>query len=482
MVLLKKLLAHKRLVVFGTGTTAIRWFEQLNDAGINVYCFADNNQQKWEEEFQQRLVISPAQLQTECDVILIASEYEREISDQLISAGFVLHQNCLLHSYMLSYGSVMEYCWNTPSRTAVSSINSISELELPNTIQIDVVASDYQFLGECPMNMSHNQYPSFMIPQQPYPLQSLNIYSLENGITVGKNGSILTAENKVIREFSTYTTLALNVWDAQRIKIDVIENKYVANLDHTIAVTTTQWGGINYYHWMMEELPRFYLLSAYEGDIDYYISNYTLRPFQKQTLEYLGIPLHSIIRSSDAYAVQASRLVVPYSPAYDSGYVLQWVCDFLNRLFAPMLHIDEQKYYKYIYIARGNAPNRKVNNEAEVIQYLMGVHFKIIYMEQYSVQEQANIFYNAEVIIAPHGAGLANLVFCRQETKVLEIFQPMYAPIMFRNICENQGLMYHCAVGKRTDFDYMEQMDVYANEKNIHINMEDILAFVSLYR
>ncbi len=481
MVLLKKMIANKRLVLFGTGTTALRWLEQLNDLDISIDCFADNNEQKWGTEFQQRPIISPAQLHTERDIVIIASEYEDEISKQLISAGFVIHENCLLHSYILNYKADMEYCWDTASLTQTSSVGSINDVNDVEVTNINVDLGEYQFLGEQPINMSGHQYPSFMIPQQPYPLQNVNVYTIEQGITVGTNGSVLTAEGKVIREFSNYTTLALNVWDAQRIKMDVIENKYIANLDYTVAVTTTQWGGINYYHWMMEELPRFYLLSQHKEHIDYYLSNYTLRPFQKQTLEYLGIPLDSIIRSSDAYAVQASRLIVPYSPAYDSGYVPKWVCKFLNQLFAPLLKIDEEKYHKYIYIARGNAPNRKVVNEPEVIKYLTDANFEIIYMEQYSVQEQANIFHNADIIIAPHGAGLANLVFCRKETKVLEIFQPMYAPIMFRNICANQELSYHCAVGERTDFEYMEQMDVYANEKNIHINIEDIIAFVSLY-
>ncbi|MCL9662780.1 glycosyltransferase family 61 protein [Paenibacillus hunanensis] len=481
MVLLKKMLIGKRLIVFGTGTTAAQWYEQLTHTGIHVDCFTDNNSQKWMDEFQKRPIISPGQLQVEHDVIIIASEYEDEIAEQLERIGFVLHENCLKHSYILNYTADMEYCWNTASTVNVTNISSIHDIHAVDTIHVEVNHGNYHFLGQSPNNISRYQYPSFMIPQQTYPSDNINVYKLKRGITVGTNGSVLTEQKQLIREFSSYNTLALNVWDAQRINMDVIKDKYIANLDYTVAVTTTQWGGINYYHWMMEELPRFYLLSFCTENIDYYISNYRMRLFQKQTLEYLGIPLQKIIRSSDAYAIQASQLVVPYSPAYDSGYIPQWVCDFLKQLFNPLLQLNEYHYHKYIYIARGNAHNRKVENEQEVIQYLEQADFKIIYLEHYSVQEQVNIFYNAEVIVAPHGAGLTNLVFCRKETKVLEIFQPMYAPIMFRNICENQQLAYHCAVGERTDFDFMEHMDVFANEKNIRINMQDIKAFVSLY-
>ncbi|WP_037287228.1 glycosyltransferase family 61 protein [Saccharibacillus sacchari] len=478
---LEDFLIEKSLVLFGTGTTAGKLNEQISVAGIRIDYFSDNDLTKWGENFQQHLIVAPSELRTERDVIVIASEYEAEIAEQLTRMGFVMHHNCLLHTRLLIRNNKIEYCWDTKVLSELKAIVPLDDLKATSLEKIPVLQSDYRFLCQNPINVSGSQYPSFMIPQQSYPLKDVNIYIFEQGTTTGDNGVILTAEGYLIREFSTFTTLALNIWDAQRVKIDVIGNKDVAVLKHTVAVTTTQWSGANYYHWMMEELPRFYLLGAYKEPIDYYISNYTMRAFQQETLECMGIPIHSIIKSSNIYAIQAEKLVVPYSPAYDSGYVSKWICNFLNRLFSSALQIDERKYHKHIYIARGNAKNRKVVNEEDVIEYLTNMGFQIVYLERHSVREQAAIFYNAEVIIGPHGAGLTNLVFCRKQTKVLELFSPMYAPIMFWNICENQDLIYHCAVGDRTDFEYTERVGVYVNEKDIHVNIEDISRFVSLY-
>jgi capsular polysaccharide biosynthesis protein len=36
--------------------------------------------------------------------------------------------------------------------------------------------------------------------------------------------------------------------------------------------------------------------------------------------------------------------------------------------------------------------------------------------------DQVRLFYNCKQIIAPHGAGLTNLIFCKKNTRVLEIF------------------------------------------------------------
>ncbi len=45
-------------------------------------------------------------------------------------------------------------------------------------------------------------------------------------------------------------------------------------------------------------------------------------------------------------------------------------------------------------------------------------------MDGLSITEQANIFYHADVVVAVHGAALANLAFCRPGTKIFEILSP----------------------------------------------------------
>ena len=38
-----------------------------------------------------------------------------------------------------------------------------------------------------------------------------------------------------------------------------------------------------------------------------------------------------------------------------------------------------------------------------------------------SFQKQISIFKNCNIVIGPHGAGMANLIFCKRKTKVVEI-------------------------------------------------------------
>ena len=64
---------------------------------------------------------------------------------------------------------------------------------------------------------------------------------------------------------------------------------------------------------------------------------------------------------------------------------------------------------------------RNIVNENEIIKALKKKGYARVFLEDYSVQEQASMFFQAKAIIGVHGSGLTNLVFCQPKTKVLEI-------------------------------------------------------------
>lgn len=47
--------------------------------------------------------------------------------------------------------------------------------------------------------------------------------------------------------------------------------------------------------------------------------------------------------------------------------------------------------------------------------------FKSLYLEHISFEEQVKYFNNAKLIICAHGAGMANLFFCKPNTKIIEV-------------------------------------------------------------
>ena len=76
---------------------------------------------------------------------------------------------------------------------------------------------------------------------------------------------------------------------------------------------------------------------------------------------------------------------------------------------------------KKIYITRQDSSYRKIINESDVVTLLREKGYKVINPQLYEIEEQIEIFSNAEKIIAPHGSNLANIIFCKPGTEILEI-------------------------------------------------------------
>jgi capsular polysaccharide biosynthesis protein len=85
-------------------------------------------------------------------------------------------------------------------------------------------------------------------------------------------------------------------------------------------------------------------------------------------------------------------------------------------------------------ISRADASNRRLLNEAALMALLEPHGFERVLPSTLSVAEQLSAFAAAEIVVAPHGAALANLVAARPGTRVVEITADLslckfYAPI-----------------------------------------------------
>lgn len=74
-----------------------------------------------------------------------------------------------------------------------------------------------------------------------------------------------------------------------------------------------------------------------------------------------------------------------------------------------------------ILISRAGAVNRRIRNEKQLLHALAPLGFKRYRLEDLAIEDQIALFQNAECVVAPHGAGLANLVFA-PDTAVVELF------------------------------------------------------------
>jgi capsular polysaccharide biosynthesis protein len=242
-------------------------------------------------------------------------------------------------------------------------------------------------------------------------------------------------------------------------------------LNGTLAVLAIRYSE-NYCHWMFEFIARAALLrDAYPNweELDGIVLDPTRAGFQVETLKILGIPENKLIFNQEGIYLKADELVVPspfaHWPVFDPA-----TCQLLRSLFLqnPKFTQDSAKYPKRIYLTRSEATYRRVLNDAEVQAWLASVGFVSVTLSQMSVAEQATMLSMAEVVVAPHGAGLTNLVFCKPGTKVLEIFPYNYSQPYYWALANQCKLVHRYIVGRplveylqyQTDYDFSDLEDI----------------------
>jgi len=196
-----------------------------------------------------------------------------------------------------------------------------------------------------------------------------------------------------------------------------------------------------YFHWLFDILPRLWLAEqAGHAAGPFYVESGL--PFQQQTLEILGVTGARRIDPGDAGAISASELIVPCHAIVPGHVFPEWSIRFLRDRLLPAAGGPRQSSPKRLYVSRGNAGHRRVLNEPEVVSLLAGYGFRSVQAEELEFRDQAALFRDAEIVIAPHGGGLSNLVFCAPGATVIELFPPVNIDLYYR-LATRLNLKYH---------------------------------------
>ncbi len=203
----------------------------------------------------------------------------------------------------------------------------------------------------------------------------------------------------------------------------------------TTAVIATTLGS-GYGHWLLDELPR--LLSLLPGAAETLVAHAS-QPFARSALALWGAS-STVIDAQRGAHFQCDQLVVPSLPG-TVVFPTQRALDLIHAFVAP-LHTATSPFGERLYLTREGARRRRVANESELWSVLQADGFERIRTEDLTWPEQINAFRHAKVIVAPHGAGLANLVFCRPGTRVVELFNRAYVHGCFWRLAALQDLDY----------------------------------------
>lgn len=129
-------------------------------------------------------------------------------------------------------------------------------------------------------------------------------------------------------------------------------------------------------------------------------------------------------------------------------------------------NLNIEKYHEdtpdRIFISRRG--KRRLLNEAEIENLLNVYGFKKVYFEDLSVSEQWSLARNATVVVAVHGAAIANLAFNRNQVTLIELFNPGYQTRLYRRCMSAIDGRWCGVLGKLPD-NLIREIDIKKNQK-----------------
>jgi hypothetical protein len=211
----------------------------------------------------------------------------------------------------------------------------------------------------------------------------------------------------------------------------------------------TGGGGLsNYGHWLYDVLPRLHLLrlAGFVTPDAHYLLPPIDAEFKRTSLDRLGIDPGKCIEISGPVSI-AGDTIAASSGHRSHGRVEPWIPEFLRDAF--LLGAAPQTGLR-LYVNRRDTRIRRVLNERALESALALRGFRSISAADYDFQEKVDLYRSAEIIVAPHGAGLANIAFCSPDTQIIEIDGTDWSNPWFGDVARAMDLRYTSVRGFRT--------------------------------
>ncbi len=189
----------------------------------------------------------------------------------------------------------------------------------------------------------------------------------------------------------------------------------------------------NYYHMLYEVIAKFYWVERFSipleipiilDDIILQVPQFKelLNFFNNKKREVIAIDRGEDIVVGKLYQLPTTLLAPPnykkISSIRGDDFLFQKESIFFLR--EKLLELKTSGFFhKKIFLSRKKASKRRSYNESEVFNCLKEFGFVKIFMEDYSIKDQVNIFNNADIIVGATGAAFSNIISCSKFAKIL---------------------------------------------------------------
>lgn len=286
-----------------------------------------------------------------------------------------------------------------------------------------------------------------------------DVVHLHGHLILDSNGELVVADHSARPDLD----FVAGQWDIvhgshlRRDRAAVLKwGKPTIEIDRAASITGRV--GFNYFHSMVEYLPRLITLerNSINGDVPL-IVNADLLPTARDALHRIAADWEIVeLRRNDVARFESLLVPNHHTDHRDStvepwwkGAGMYWpvINEFRNRLIGTVTH--QQTPERVFFIRSTDSVNgRGLRNQDELLQIAEQFGFVSIDPGKMDLDSQINIVRNAEILVGPGGASMANLMFGHDNLKVLALVSEHLRDFaMFSTLAHHVGAQYFMLTG-----------------------------------
>ncbi|MEO1198857.1 MAG: glycosyltransferase family 61 protein [Pseudomonadota bacterium] len=225
---------------------------------------------------------------------------------------------------------------------------------------------------------------------------------------------------------------------------DIISNQEIVRTNLNSKIITNN-NFHNYCHWTQESLSSAYYFIQNLSGLDNVILPNVDNGWQRSGLHALGFDVnHRPWLAKGQYQFESLEFL--NSSDHSRARNILWsknLIEIVERLRSVAMRQQKQvEPIEKIFVSRRDSDRRKFSNTDWLLSKLEFMGFQEVNLTSITLLEQVQLFSQAKSIVALHGAGLVNSIYCYPGTKIVEIQPPGLTSSNFIRLSVQFGLIH----------------------------------------